>query len=220
MDGTNQAKDKSTTQSETNIEELLDSEGSDYCPSEHEASASEFFDNDNNHCDAADEISDGHVTGSVLESLGYHPTNIGYNSDDGDSDSDSDDDVESLHSLSSENSGTPSPEPSSSTVAPPITAPPTFSTVVPPTTTPLTRIIPKLPFKRPAQTIQVPSHSTPTKQRRKIKVAAGMQFSQVQPTQHQPTPYQVVRWMMQSTPCDNVLPNSQESTGNFKPKNN
>ncbi|KAK8691716.1 hypothetical protein V6N13_075215 [Hibiscus sabdariffa] len=552
MDGTNQAKDKSTTQSETNIEELLDSEGSDYCPSEHEASASEFFDNDNNHCDAADEISDGHVTGSVLESLGYHPTNIGYNSDDGDSDSDSDDDVESLHSLSSENSGSrktnrfpefnteldmktpvlknkllfaskeilkeavrqygrvqrfnmsfkkndkkrlqavcskgncswvlwasrlhpkdcdddtwqiktlfnehscqrgipnqklmsshilaavkidandciypiavaaveaethdswcwflqllsedlgivnshhvtfmsdkqkmiidardkliltimeiirtkmmqriskkaeaaqkcwpshagalryevafgpsdqhvvdleagvcscrkwdligipcahaisamlsiqrrpenyvdscyhrttqinlysnyifpirganqweqvpkmeslpilppiqrrstghnirscrgqvrgtsrlntplssvtpaPSPEPSSSTVAPPITAPPTFSTVVPPTTTPLTRIIPKLPFKRPAQTIQVPSHSTPTKQRRKIKVAAGMQFSQVQPTQHQPTPYQVVRWMMQSTPCDNVLPNSQESTGNFKPKNN
>ncbi|KAK8653038.1 hypothetical protein V6N13_127058 [Hibiscus sabdariffa] len=51
----------------------------------------------------ADEVSDGHVTGSVLESLGYHPTNIGYNSDDGDSDSD--DDVESLHSLSSENSG-------------------------------------------------------------------------------------------------------------------
>ncbi|KAL4388980.1 hypothetical protein GQ457_09G022140 [Hibiscus cannabinus] len=114
----------------------------------------------------------------------------------------------------------PSPEPSSSTVAPPVTAPPTFSTVVPPTTAPLTRIIPKLPFKRPAQTIQVPSHSTPTIQRRKIKVTAGRQFSQVQPTQHQPTPYQVVRWMMQSTPCDNVLPNSQESTGSFKPKNN
>ncbi|KAK8613082.1 hypothetical protein V6N13_104404 [Hibiscus sabdariffa] len=47
----------------------------------------------------ADEVSDGHVTASVLESLGYHPANIGYNSDDGDSD----DDVESLHSLSSEN---------------------------------------------------------------------------------------------------------------------
>ncbi|KAL4387721.1 hypothetical protein GQ457_09G011300 [Hibiscus cannabinus] len=101
MDETNQAKGKSTTQNETNVEELLDSEGSDYCPSEHEDSASEFFDSDNNHGDAADEVSDGHVTGSVLESLGYHPTNIGYNSDDGDSD----DDVQSLHSLSSENSG-------------------------------------------------------------------------------------------------------------------
>ncbi|KAL4385939.1 hypothetical protein GQ457_09G011390 [Hibiscus cannabinus] len=471
MDETNQAKGKSTTQNETNVEELLDSEGSDYCPSEHEDSASEFFDSDNNHGDAADEVSDGHVTGSVLESLGYHPTNIGYNSDDGDSD----DDVQSLHSLSSENSGNrkinrfpefnteldmktpvlknkllfaskeilkeamrqygrvkrfnmsfkkndkkrlqamiidardkpiltmmeiirtkmmqriskkaeaaqkytgllcpkiqkkvdalieqaarcwpshagalryevafgPSdqhvvdleagvcscrkwdltgipcahvisamlsiqripenyvdscyhrttqinlysnyifpirganqweqvPEMESLPILPPIqrrptgrpkkkrrkaadeqdngpsrghrtleikcskcgkpghnirscrgqvgvTAPPTFSTDVPPITAPLTRIIPKLPFKRPVQTIQVPSHSTPTIQRRKIKMKAGRQFSQVQPTQHQPTPYQVVRWMMQSTPCDNVLPNSQESTGSFKPKNN
>ncbi|KAL4290083.1 hypothetical protein GQ457_14G014200 [Hibiscus cannabinus] len=100
-------------------------------------------------------------------------------------------------------SPTPPPEPSSSTVPPPTTAPSTFLIVALTTTTPLARIIPKLPFKRHTQTIQVPSHSTPTMQRRKIKVAAGRQHSQVQPTQHQPTPYQLVRWMMQSTPFDN-----------------
>ncbi|KAK8672269.1 hypothetical protein V6N13_110642 [Hibiscus sabdariffa] len=72
----------------------------------------------------------------------------------------------------------------SGTSAPPPESSSSTSTVAPPATTPLARIIPKLPFKRPAQTIQVPSHSTPTMQRRKIKVTARRQHSQVQPIQH------------------------------------
>ncbi|KAK8656091.1 hypothetical protein V6N13_108650 [Hibiscus sabdariffa] len=55
MDETSQAKGKSTAQNKTNVEELSDLEGSDYCQSEHETSASKFFYSDNNHCDVADE---------------------------------------------------------------------------------------------------------------------------------------------------------------------
>ncbi|KAK8554901.1 hypothetical protein V6N13_118582 [Hibiscus sabdariffa] len=89
---------------------------------------------------------------------------------------------------------------------------------------------PLTPPKSPHLSPPVPAPSTidrPTKLsfQRSTKVhlkrTIGGQISPQQPTQQQPTPYQVVRRMMQQTTnSENVLPTSQESIGSFKPKTN
>ncbi|KAK8672232.1 hypothetical protein V6N13_110605 [Hibiscus sabdariffa] len=95
---TKRSRDQSSVMNEFIIEENLESDDSEYMPSEHENSDSDFLDSENDHCDATDEICDGPVHGSVEKSLGFVPHNTSVVS------SDSDDDVESLHSASSDNS--------------------------------------------------------------------------------------------------------------------
>ncbi|KAK8661135.1 hypothetical protein V6N13_052034 [Hibiscus sabdariffa] len=105
--------------------------------------------------------------------------------------------------------------PGSPHLSPPATAPPFPA---PPTTAPLA----------PAPSVSAPSiidRATKLPFQRSTKVhlkrTAGRQISPQQPTQQQPTPYQVVRWMMQQTTnSENVLRTSQESIGSFKPKTN
>ncbi|KAK9037032.1 hypothetical protein V6N11_021954 [Hibiscus sabdariffa] len=224
---TKRSRDQSSVMNEFIIEENLESDDSEYMPSEHENSDSDFLDSENDHCDATDEICDGPVHGSVEKSLGFVPHNTSVVS------SDSDDDVESLHSASSDNSDShnvrtcrgqvrsnirhntplvatpiasaPLTPPESPHLSPPATAPPFPAPLAPAPSVSAPSIIDratKLPFQRSTKV--------------HLKRTAGRQISP-----QQPAPYQVVRWMMQQTTnSENVLPTSQESIGSFKPKTN
>ncbi|KAK9032650.1 hypothetical protein V6N11_056908 [Hibiscus sabdariffa] len=226
---TKRSRDQSSVMNEFIIEENLESDDSEYMPYEHENSESDFLDSENDHCDATDKICDGPVHGSVEKSLGFVPHNTSVVS------SDSDDDVDSLHShnvrtcrghvrsnirhntplVATPIASAPLTPPGSPHLSPPATAPPFPA---PPTTAPLA----------PAPSVSAPSiidRATKLPFQRSTKVhlkrTAGRQISPQQPTQQQPTPYQVVRWMMQQTTnSENVLRTSQESIGSFKPKTN